>query len=299
MKRCFVLIVAVCCIAACGSNDSSKLGAGSVPDLSELANATYAGVYDEPVTLSNGKWEGKPFSDGGTSRPQVSLVREFHKTGDLTGDGNEVAVVMLTESSGGSGTFQYLAVMGRRGEKVSNLGTAPVGDRVQTIRAWIENGRILMDVVQAGPDDAMCCPTQVTHRTWQLRSGSLKEVSARVTGVLSLEILEGTEWILTGFNWDDPAPAEPEITLTFEKGRAAGAGGCNRYFGNVEETSPGEITFGAIGSTMMSCPDEAMALEHRYHKALEGVVSYSFVAEQLALSYYEDGAYMTMLFHRR
>jgi heat shock protein HslJ len=207
---------------------------------------------------------------------------------------------MLTESSGGSGTFQYLAVVGRDGGKLpKNLGTARVGDRVQTIRAWIENGAILMDVVQAGPGDAMCCPTQVTHRTWKLRSGTLEEISTRATGKLSLKILEGTEWVLSRFNWNDPAPAEPEVTLTFSESKAAGAGGCNRYFGGVEESSPGEISFGPLGATMMACSDEAMALERRYHQALEGVTSYSFIAEQLALSYLVDGSYRTMLFQRR
>jgi heat shock protein HslJ len=286
-------------MTACGSNNVDDSGTASVPHLSELANATYTGIYEEPVKLTNGRWEGKPFPGGGASRPSVSLVRDFYKTGDLAGDGKVEAVVMLAESSGGSGTFQYLAVVGRSGGEMTNLGTARVGDRVQIIRAWIENGSILMDVVQAGPDDAMCCPTQVTHRTWQLRSGTLKEVSARATGRLSLKIIEGTEWVLTRFNWNDPAPAEPEVTLTFAEGKAAGSGGCNRYFGGVEETAPGEISFGQIGATRMICSDEVMALESRYHKALEGVTGYSFVAEQLALSYLEDGAYKTMLFRRR
>ncbi len=286
-------------MAACGSNDSDDSGAGSAPDFSELAEATYTGIYEEPVTLTNGKWEGKPFTENRASRPRVTIVNNFHKTGDLTGDGHEVAVLMLTESSGGSGTFQYLAVVGRTGGKLANLGTAPVGDRVQTIRAWIENSTILMDVVQAGPDDAMCCPTQVTHRTWQLRSGKLEEISAKATGTLSLKIMEGTEWVLSGFNWNAPAPTEPEVTLTFKDGQAAGEGGCNRYFGGVEETSPGEISFGPLGATRMMCPDKAMALESRYHKALEGVTGYSFVAEQLALSYLEDGAYKSLIFRRR
>lgn len=286
-------------MTACGSNNSDDSGAGSAPDFSELAEATYTGIYEEPVTLTNGKWEGKPFTENSASRPSVSLVGNFHKTGELTGDGKEVAVVMLTESSGGSGTFQYLAVVGRTGGKLTNMGTAPVGDRVQTIRAWIENESILMDVVQAGPDDAMCCPTQVTHRVWQLRSGNLEEVSAKATGTLSLEILKGSDWILDRFSWHDPAPAEPEITLTFSENKVAGEGGCNRYFGGVEESSPGEISFGPLGATRMMCSDEAMALESRYHKALEGVTGYSFVAEQLVLSYLDDGAYKSMVFRRR
>jgi heat shock protein HslJ len=294
-----VLLLVVCCVAACGSDDSGEPGADTAPGFFEVANATYTGIYDQPLTLSNGEWKGRPFVDGGAAHPSVILVRDFHVTGDLDGDGRDEAVVLLAESSGGSGTFQYLAVVGRSAGGVSNLGTAAVGDRVQTIDCVVENGSIVMDVVQAGPDDAMCCPTQVAHRQWRMEAGALKEISTEVTGKLSVAILEGAEWVLDSFSWEERAPEEPEITLTFEGGRAAGAGGCNRYFANVGETSPGEISFGQIGATMMACPEDDMALEQRYHRALEGVTGYSFIAGKLALTYYDDGSMRTLLFRRR
>lgn len=299
MNRILLLAVALCLTAACGSKDQDDPGADAAPGTAELANATYAGIYDEPVTLSGGEWQGAAYAEGGAARPRVTLVRDFRTTGDLDGDGADEAVVLLAESSGGSGTFQYLAAVGRSGREVVNLGTAAVGDRVQTIDCTIENGAIVMDVVQAGPADALCCPTQVVRRVWRLEPGVLEEVSAHVTGKLSLAILEGSEWVLESFALDAPAPSEPEITLTFERGRAAGNGGCNRYFTHVEETAPGEISFDRVGATMMACPEEAMNLEQRYHSALEGVTAYSFIAGRLALTYYDDGALKTMLFRRR
>lgn len=33
--------------------------------VAQLANATYSGIYDEPVTLTDGVYEGEPFVEGG------------------------------------------------------------------------------------------------------------------------------------------------------------------------------------------------------------------------------------------
>lgn len=299
MTRFVLLCVLVCGIAACGPDGDGGDRSDSAPDRFALANATYSGVFAEPITLTNGAWEGEPYPEIGAARPRVTLVPGFRRTGDLDGDGADEAVVLLAESSGGSGTFQHLAVVANRGEKTVNLGTARVGDRVQTVDCRVEDGAIVMDVVQAGPGDAMCCPTQTAHRTWRLRAGVLEEVAVEVTGTLSIVMLEGTEWVLDAFTWTEPAPEDPEVTITFDNGRAAGNGGCNRYFADVEESSPGEITFGEIGATQMSCPEEKMAVERRYHQALEGVTSYSFIAGRLALAYYDDGAMKTMQFRRR
>ncbi len=38
----------------------------------QMGNATYSGIYDEPVTLADGVYEGEPFEEGGASRPVVT-----------------------------------------------------------------------------------------------------------------------------------------------------------------------------------------------------------------------------------
>ena len=68
------------------------------------------------------------------------------------------------------------------------------------------------------------------------------------------------------------------VTLTLaEDGAAAGAGGCNRYFGTW--TLKGDkLTFGKMGSTMMACAPALMEQEGKYLKALENASGYSFAA---------------------
>lgn len=69
------------------------------------------------------------------------------------------------------------------------------------------------------------------------------------------------------------------VTLTLAKdGSAAGAGGCNRYFGTW--TRKGDaLSFGKMGSTMMACAPSLMEQEGKYLKALETASGYSFTAD--------------------
>ena len=112
------------------------------PTLDELGNASYAGIYDEPVQLVDGRYEGEPFVEGGASRPTAGVAPELRLVGDLDGNGVDEAVVLLWTNSGGSGTFNYVAVAGRRGDDVVNLGTAPLGDRVQVRAARVVEGTV-------------------------------------------------------------------------------------------------------------------------------------------------------------
>jgi len=272
----------------------------TAPAADELARATFAGIYDDPVTLEDGRWEGEPYAPDAASRPSVQLVRDFRLTGDLDGDGSEEAVVLLAMSSGGSGTYNYLAAVGRNGDGPVNLGTAGIGDRVQVRSARVAEDRIELDVVQQGPDDAACCPSQKATRVWQLGEDGLAEVSSEVTGTLSIEDIGGPEWVLTHLGWDEPAPVEPEVTLVFEDGRISGSGGCNRYFTAVEAgETPGDLTLGPIGSTMMACPDEIMALERRYLKAVESTLKFSFLAGKLALTFRDGDSSGALIFAPR
>ena len=270
------------------------------PTSDELANATYEGIYDQPVTLTDGGWEGEPFEPGAASFPRVGLVKHFWMSGDLDGDGAEEAVVLLWESTGGTGTYNYVAVMGRHDGEIVNLGTALMGDRVQLKEARITDGKIELDVVQAGPDDASCCPSQKATRVWALEADGLSEVASEVTGTLSIEDLAGPDWVLTHFNWQDPAPAEPEITLVYEEGRLAGTSGCNRYFASVESGEmAGDLVLGQAGGTRMACPEEIMALEDHYLEQLGEVTSFGFLAGKLGLSWNTDDGSGVMLFRSR
>ena len=272
------------------------------PSVEVIAGATIRGIYDEPIQLEDGRYEGEPFDPEGSSRPRVGLVEDFLLTSDLDGDGREEAIVMLWESSGGSGTYTYLAVLGREGSDVVNLATADIGDRVQLRDSRISGNLVELDVVQAGPEDAACCPGEMVTLAWALEGDALNPVESGVEPTrLSVAALAGPEWVLRRFDRNDPAPEEPEITVLFEENRIAGGSGCNRYMGTVSEGEmPGDLAVGLLASTMMACPPGVMELEDRYRQQLEKVVKYSFLNRQLILTFEnEDGNVGALFFTPR
>lgn len=281
------------------SGAASAVPGGSSPSLAELESATYLGITKDPITLTDGRYEGEPVSPEGASRPQVGLVRELVARGDLDGAaGGGEAAVLLWESSGGSGTFLHVAAMARVEGEVRNLGTAPVGNRVQVRSLEIVDGDIVLEVVEQGPEDAACCPTRLARKSWRLEGSSLVVVGSEDQGTLSLALLAGSSWVLAAWQFQDPAPAEPAITLTLEEDKVAGFAGCNRYFASVAETEPGSITVGPVGATRMACPDSLMALEGRYLDLLGKVGKFSFLAGRLALSWRDGDVFGSLLFVR-
>lgn len=276
-----------------GASASSPIGA---PTIGELKETTFTGVTDQPVTLDDGRWEGEPFAEEGASRPRVGLVEHFRLTGDLDGDGQEESAVILWESAGGSGTRFYLAATGRHNDHVENLATVFIGDRVQVRAGRVAGDRVILDLIEAGPDDAACCPTQKATKTWALGPEGLSIVSTEITGTLSVTDLTGPEWVLVELGRDQPIDDGVEITLSFEDDRAAGAGGCNRYFGSVNSEAPGELRFSGMGATRMACPEPAMDVEQRYLSTLAGASSYSFLAGRLVLGCDTDEGPVALVF---
>ena len=269
----------------------------AVPLTAVVANMSYSGIYDEAVTLTDGRWQGAPFVKDGASRPAVGLVDDFMFPGDMNGDGIDELVVFLWENSGGSGTNVYVAVTGARDGDSINLGTALVGDRVQLRGGRIHNARVELDVVQQGPDDAACCPSQLARRSWVLETDGLREGQAEITGTLTISELAGKEWLLTNLEMDKALPAGPGATLKLDGNRLSGNSACNNYFASVQAGAmPGDLTVSGTGSTRMACPPALMNFENSYLNALGNVTRYGFLNGRLALTWQQDGAVNTMLF---
>ena len=285
-------------------SEPPKTSATQAPSLKELKNASYSGIegLKGSVKLVDGKWTGRPYKKGNASRPVVSLVGDLRITGALEGDGTDDAVVLLNYAPGGTGQLLYLAVVARKRGKIENVATALIGDRVQIRDVRIEAKRIVVDVVQAGPQDAMCCPGEVTTREWTLDpSGKLNPAMVTAKpGRLTLETIRNAEWVLRSWDPKQHAPAHPAVTLFFKEGRFTGNSGCNNYFAPAKEGKiPGDVEVGPAGTTRKSCPDKEMFVERRYLDQLVRVKKFGFVVTQLALSWEKQGVWKTMLFDKR
>jgi putative lipoprotein len=272
------------------------------PSADELAAATYQGLdgIDGPVTLVEGRWEGEPYVEGAAARPAAMLLDLPALSLDLDSDGAAEAVAFLASSTGGSGARLHLAVVGRGQGGLVNTATAQVGDRVQIRAARVEGDQVVLDVVQAGEGDAMCCPGDLATRTWRLEGGRLAEVRTEFSGRLGTEVMAGPEWVLEAWAPGEPAPEDPEVTLVITDGVLAGSSGCNRYTTKVTTgDGPGEITLGPVAGTRMMCPPEQMEVEDRFLAAFANVTRFGFWNGRLALTATSDQGVTTLLFAAR
>ncbi len=217
-------------------------------------------------------------------RPDIGLIDNFRLHGDLNGDGTEELVIAVWHAPGGSGMFIYLMVLDTNDKGIFGQPIF-VGDRVQIRGGEILNNQLSIDVIQTGPNDPACCPTQKATRSWRLDDkGRFVEQPMTVTGSLSPEDIGGVRWRLSKMN-GEPLDEDSDITLEYDDGKIRGQASCNSYFG---EMKPGEgggqaITIGPLGSTRKACPEDAMKLEADYLQQLGSATRFGFNGRRLVL----------------
>jgi len=149
--------------------------------VTRLENATYQSEWtkEETAPLTDGKYS-EEIVPGAASKIEVAL-------GDRMGfgfgpDGKPFAAVVLFTNSGGSGTFIDLGVVVEESGTLVNTAVTSLGDRVQVQSLGVEGEKIVVEMVTHGPDDPMCCPTQLVRNVYALGDGTLVEESSVVIG---------------------------------------------------------------------------------------------------------------------
>ncbi len=146
-------------------------------DLTEsLANMEYKSEYTAGGTapLEDGTYSEEA-APGSASKIEVSLTDQV-AVGEL--NGQPAAAVVLVTNPGGSGTFYDLAVVMEQDGTPVNVATTSLGDRVQINSIAIEDNQVVVDMVQSGPTDPMCCPTEHVINTYALEGDELVETSS-------------------------------------------------------------------------------------------------------------------------
>jgi hypothetical protein len=160
-----LLLIVCISVSAC-----ARSGA---PTIDELSNATYSGIYDTPVRLEAGLYEGEPFQPGASSRPVVRQLKNLVAFADMNGDGVDEGIAVLVENSGGSGAFIYLAIVAREDGQAASLATTLIGDRVEVLRLEASSGRVSARVADRGVG------SEPVDRDWDLVDGQLIERKIR------------------------------------------------------------------------------------------------------------------------
>lgn len=141
-----------------------------------LPNAEFPveGLSTPAARLKDGVFE-EPAAPGSASKNRVEL-RPERAFGDLDGDGDEDAVVVLAVSRGGSGTFVYLAsVINEKGAPKASAAML-LGDRVTVTSLEIQAGTLSVGMLVRKPGEPMSAvPTVPMTRTFK-HNGGLVEI---------------------------------------------------------------------------------------------------------------------------
>jgi heat shock protein HslJ len=276
----------------------------SAPGLADLAQATYHGISPDgsPISLIDGEWRGQPYIEGGATMPWAGLVGELVVKADVNLDGRFESINLVEYSGGGTGHFVYLAISRFGQAAVENIASTRLGDRVMVRDIRVDDGVILVDLVQAGDGDGACCPGDLVTRAWRLQAGVLVELEPVGEVVrLSPAALAGDEWRLVRWGHDEPVDGGLNISLAWSDGRFTGRSACNRYFAGVRagEGAASSLVVEGVGSTRMACVDEPhAAAEARFLGALEQVNRLYFLAGDLVLHWGEGEDFGALYFRR-
>ncbi|GAB4468526.1 MAG: hypothetical protein OHK0037_26190 [Elainellaceae cyanobacterium] len=143
-------------------------------------NASYSvpTLGDQPqvgvITFENGRFEDP------NRRLNAVLSRQQGQVafGDLDGNGQQDAVMIMAVNTGGSGIFVYLAPLLNPDGAIESPMLAGLGDRIQVNSVRIlEDGLISVNMIIQGPNDPQCCPTQEVTQFYRVSEGSVVEVS--------------------------------------------------------------------------------------------------------------------------
>ncbi|MBK8051399.1 MAG: LppP/LprE family lipoprotein [Anaerolineales bacterium] len=149
-----------------------------------LANATYKSelAASGEVTLVNGELLDEANSIFAALLPAPTA------TGVI--NGQETALVLLVENGGGSGIFINLAAMVDQDGVPVNVDTALLGDRVEVTSLTIDSDQVVVEMVAQGPDDPMCCPTQLVRQTYTIDGDQFVQISEEVIGSVPQVVIE-------------------------------------------------------------------------------------------------------------
>lgn len=147
-----------------------KCGLGSPRD------ATY-NINGQEITLINGKSEFQVVS-GSATNIKTSIFGE-PVISDLNGDGIKDYVILLTQNSGGSGTFFYVATA--INNKVGNIfvtNTILLGDRIAPQTTEVRGGNIIVNYADRKSNEPMTAqPSVGISRYFTVENNELREIA--------------------------------------------------------------------------------------------------------------------------
>jgi heat shock protein HslJ len=298
-----LIVVAAACLASCAD------GAG------ERGTAAQSG--DEPAEAARSDHKNTEYTIGGRTIRLVDGVAEIAAApgsaarivtryfgnevrGDLNGDGREDVLFLLTQETGGTGTFFYaVAALNFERGFVGAEGML-IGDRIapQTT-ALRSDGVAVVNYADRAPGESFSTPPSVGKTIWvklDPRTLRLGEVVQDFEGEADPDVMElGMKtwvWIRAVDGGNEIVPRQADaFTLTFEGGTFSATTDCNRVRGGYT-TQGRQLTFAEnMAATRMFCADSQESI---FTELLTRTASYAFTSRgELVLQLADDAGSIT------
>lgn len=140
----------------------------SVKNVQKVTDATYI-INDEPVTLKNGISEG-------VSSSVITRYFGNDAAGDLNDDGEVDLAFLLTQETGGSGTFYYVAVALAGDQGYQGLNAIYLGDRIAPQTTEISDKKIIVNYADRKIDESFAVkPSIGISKYFQIENNKLIE----------------------------------------------------------------------------------------------------------------------------
>lgn len=139
-------------LLACSTSTQSPTSSpqSSTVNLPDHKNATYL-IEGSFVTLTNGFFEVE--SAPGSATKITTRYFGNEAIGDLNNDGKVDIAFLLTQSSGGSGTFFYVVAAIQTSNGVEGTNAIFLGDRIAPQGTSMENGIITVNYADRNPGE--------------------------------------------------------------------------------------------------------------------------------------------------
>jgi hypothetical protein len=156
----------------------------------DYKNSTYT-IDGQPVTLVNGVSHA-PAAPGSASQVTTTYFGN-EATGDLNGDGVPDIAFLLTQNSGGSGTFYYAAVALKTPQGYQGTNAVLLGDRIAPQTTEIRNGELIVNYADRNPGEPMTTqPSLGVSKYLLVENGSLAEAPTLAADLYPL--YSGVSW---------------------------------------------------------------------------------------------------------
>lgn len=263
-----------------GVNDSSiglNIGASSPKD------ATYK-IEGVSVTLKNGIAEEAPV----TGSASKTITRYFGNDvkHDFDGDGREDTAFLLTQETGGTGTFYYLAVALNKADGYLGSSATIIGDRIAPQTTEMGKGNIvLVNYAERKPGEPFTTQPSVSKSIWLLfnsKTMQFGEVAQNFEGEAdpARMKLDMKTWNWVSTTYSDGKKIIPRdskrFALTFKDSKTFSASTDCNGVGGEYTTTGNKISFTRMMSTLMYCEGSQ---ESDFSKSLSEVFSYHFTTK--------------------